>query len=228
VTQATASGVVHLAKKVLEAKGDTLEGKRCLITGSGKMALHVAEKLLECGAVPVTLSDTSGHVYEPDGIDAAKLKTILKIKSERGARIGRYIIASTTAKYNEPENIFSVPHDLVFPCATYNQIDQPTATLLADMGCQGVFEGAFMPSTNQAVAVYKKRGLLYGGHIASLAADSLINGLELSRHPIAHDELDQRIKELVDQIYAESKATAKEFNCRGDLHAGATIAGFLR
>lgn len=84
--QATASGVVYLAKKMLEARGDSLEGKRCLITGSGKMALHVAEKLLELGAVPLTLSDTSGHIYEPDGIDAAKLKTILKIKSERGAR----------------------------------------------------------------------------------------------------------------------------------------------
>lgn len=121
-----------------------------------------------------------------------------------------------------------MPHDLVFPCATHNQIDGATATLLADMGCKGVFEGAFMPSTNAAVAVYKKRGLLYGGHIASLAADSLCNGLELSRHPIAADELDERIKVLVAQIYSESKATAKEFNCRGDLHAGATIAGFLR
>lgn len=122
---------MHLAKRVLEGKGESLEGKRCLITGSGKMALHVAEKLLEFEAVPITLSDTSGHIYEPDGIDAAKvgllcsvvigsvvtttdvhvpttypptphpetqLKTILKIKSERGARIGRYIIASTTAK----------------------------------------------------------------------------------------------------------------------------------
>lgn len=143
-------------------------------------------------------------------------------------RIGRYIIASTTARYNEPESIWAVPHDLVFPCATHNQIDATTATMLADLGCKGVFEGAFMPSTNEAIGVFKKRGIVYSGHIASLAADSLCNGLELSRHPIAPDELDDRIHALVDQIYAESKSTAKEFNMRGDLHAGATIAGFLR
>jgi glutamate dehydrogenase (NADP+) len=179
--QATASGVVHWAARVLEGKGDSLEGKRCLITGSGKMALHVAEKLVEMGAVPLTLSDTSGHVYEPDGIDAAKLKTIMKIKSERGARIGRYIIASTTAKYNEPENVFSVPADLVFPCATHNEIDGVTATMLADMGVQGVFEGSHMPCTNQAISIFKKRGILHGGHVATLAADSIFNGLELSK-----------------------------------------------
>lgn len=179
--QATASGVAHWAKRALEGKGETMEGKRCLITGSGKMALHVAEKLLEMGAIPITLSDTSGHIYEPDGLDAAKLKTIMKIKSERGARIGRYIIASTTAKYNEPENVFSVPADLVFPCATHNEIDGVTATMLADMGVRGVFEGSHMPSTNQAIAVYKKRGILHGGHVATMAVDSIFNGLELSK-----------------------------------------------
>ncbi|GAB5033502.1 glutamate dehydrogenase [Nannochloropsis oceanica] len=221
-------GVAHWAKRALEGKGETMEGKRCLITGSGKMALHVAEKLLEMGAIPITLSDTSGHIYEPDGLDAAKLKTIMKIKSERGARIGRYIIASTTAKYNEPENVFSVPADLVFPCATHNEIDGVTATMLADMGVRGVFEGSHMPSTNQAIAVYKKRGILHGGHVATMAVDSIFNGLELSKNSPSMEELDGRIKDAVDAIYLEAKATAKEFNVRGDLHAGAIMAGFLR
>ena len=128
----------------------------------------------------------------------------------------RYIIASTTAKYNEPENVFSVPADLVFPCSSTNEIDGDTATMLADLGCKGVFEGSHMPSTNEAIKVYKKRGLMHGGYITTLAVDSLFNGLELSRRPFVEgDDLDARIKKAVDSIYDEARATAKEFNLRG-------------
>lgn len=213
-----------------------------------------------------------------------------------GARIGRYIIASTTAKFNEvspravvlfeklssplarpldwlltfascpmvclvcvfypmpqPENLFSVPCDLCFPCASHNEIDATTATMLADMGCQGtylktllivrsclshgfpslmmwsgVFEGSHMPSNNDAIKVYKKRGLMHGGYIGSLAVDSLFNGVELARHPLEPNSLDDRIKTAIEQLYDEAKATAKEFNVRGDVHSGAIIAAFLR
>ena len=226
--QVAAWGAVYFAKKMLEDKKDSIKGKRCIVTGSGKMALHVAEKLNELGAIPLTLSDSSGHIYEPEGIDSSKLRTIMKIKSERGARIGRYIIASTTAKFNEPERIFDIPCDLVFPCSLTNEIDRDIATHLADNGCMGVIECAHMPSTNEAIIEYRKRGMLHGSYIATLAADSFFNGMELYRNPLKEESVESRIEAGMDQIYEEAKATAKEFNVKGDLHSGALIAGFLR
>ena len=111
-------GIAYFAKRLLEEKGQSLAGKRCLVTGSNATALALAEKLVELGAIPVTFSDSSGFIYEPTGFDAAKVKTVQKIKAERGARVGRYIIASTAAKFNEPASMWTIPCDLVFTCST--------------------------------------------------------------------------------------------------------------
>ena len=116
-------------------------GKRCLILGSGKNARAVASKLLEYGAIPLTFSDESGHVYEPRGIDESKLRTISNIKTERGAMLGRYVISSTTAKFNEPDSVFDIPCDLCFPCGKIKSVDADAVTKLADNGCMGVIEG---------------------------------------------------------------------------------------
>lgn len=222
-------GVVEFAKCILADKGDTLEGKRCLITGSGKVAVHVAERLLQLGAIPLTFSDSSGHIYEPDGIDQAKLRTIVKIKSERGARVGRYIIASTTAKYQEPENIFDIPCDLVFPCSHRNEIDEAAATLLADNGCSAVIEGANRPSTKAAKAVFRKRGLVLAPHVATLAGSGIVSGLALATNPMgAKETIHERVADQMAMIFDDVKATATEFNARGDYGAGATISGFMK
>ena len=124
---------VHFAKHMLEARGDSLVGKRCLITGSGKVALAVADRLVALGAIPLTFSDQSGHIYEPEGIADSKLRQISTIKAERGARIGRYIIASTTAKYNDPESIYDIPCDVVFPTSSAHEIDEANALKVGDL-----------------------------------------------------------------------------------------------
>ncbi|CAM9206158.1 unnamed protein product [Chrysoparadoxa australica] len=227
--QATGYGIVHFANSLLADKKDSLRGKRCLVTGTGKVALAVAEKLLEYGAIPLSLTDSSGHIYEPDGIDNAKLKVISKIKSERGARIGRYIIASTTAQYNDPENLYTVPCDMVFPCAARDEIDASAATILADNGCIAVIEGANGSCTRDAKAVMRKRGVSLGPHMATMCAGGIVSGLELATNPIAPGEdWEQRVKGGMDRVYQDIKMAAKEYNTRGDLNAGASISAFTK
>jgi len=220
-TQSPGYGVVHFANEMLKDKDDSLEGKRCLIIGAGKVARCVAKKLLDYGAIPLTFSDASGHVYEPDGITDGKLKTINSIKNERGALLGRYIIQSTTAHFNTPSDILDIPCDLCFPCGPMHDIDEHAANKLADNGCQGVIEGGSHTVTNVARKTLKKRGLLYGPHIATLTGNAVCNAL-------GHNATDEELQENVARIYNEVKNTATEFNVRGDLFAGANIAGFLR
>lgn len=219
--EAPGIGVVHYANELMHDKNDTLSGKRCLIVGSGKVARSVAKKLLEYGAIPLTFSDSSGHVYEPDGIDASKLKTISKIKEERGALLGRYIIASTTAQFNEPKSILDVPCDLCFTCAAMNEITDEAANKLADNGCMGVIEGGYSTVTLEGRKILKKRGLLYAPHTLTMTGSSIMNALG----PGASDE---QFAAEVGRIYGDVKSTAQEFNARGDLFVGANIAGFLR
>ena len=206
---------------MLKDKGETLEGKRCLIIGAGKVARAVANKLLEFGAIPLTFSDSSGHVYEPEGIDAAKMKTISKIKDDRGALLGRYIIASTTAQFNDPPNIEDIPCDLCFPCAAMNTITEEVVNKLADNGCSGVVEGGYSTVTRGGRKVLKKRGLMYGPHTLTMTGSSIMNALG----PGASDD---DFAAEVSRIHKEVKSTAQEFNVRGDLFTGATIAGFVR
>lgn len=206
---------------MLNDKGESLEGKRCLIIGAGKVARSVARKLLEFGAIPLTFSDASGHVLEPDGIKSEQLNTITKIKSERGALLGRYIIASTTAQFNDPENIFDIPCDLCFPCAAMNIVNEEAANRLADNGCAAVIEGGYSTVAIDGRKILKKRGLLYGPHTLTTNGTSIANAL-------GPDASDEQFAGEVARIYKETKDTAQEFNARGDLFVGANIAGFLR
>lgn len=214
-------GVVHFANEMMNDRGESLSGKRCLILGSGKVARSVARKLQEFGAIPLTFSDASGHVYEPDGIKSEQLNTISKIKSERGALLGRYIIASTTAQFNDPTDIFDIPCDLCFPCAAMNHITDDAANKLADNGCTGVVEGGHSTVSIDGRKVLKKRGLMYGPHTLTMNGSSISNALG----PSATDE---QFAEEVARMYKHTKEMAQEFNTRGDLFAGANIAGFLR
>jgi len=206
---------------MLADKGDSLEGKRCMIVGAGKVARSVAEKLLEYGAVPITFSDASGHVYEESGFTEGKLKTIDQIKTERGALLGRYIISSTTAQFNTPENLLNVPCDLCFPCGAMNDIDELAVQHLADNGCQGVIEGGHNCVTPGGRTVMKKRGLMYAPHTCTLTGSAIV-------HALGEGATDDELAENMKRIYQDVKDTAREFNARGDLFAGANIAGFLR
>lgn len=213
--------MVHFANAMLNDRGESLEGKRCLIVGAGKVARSVARKLQEFGAIPVSFSDASGHVYEPDGFKGEQLNTISKIKNERGALLGRYIIASTSAQFNDPEDIFDIPCDLCFPCAAMNDVTEEAACRLADNGCSGVIEGGSSTVTIEGRKILKKRGLLYGPHTLTMNGTSISNAL-------GPGATDVQFAEEVSRIYNVTKETAQEFNARGDLFVGANIAGFLR
>jgi len=216
--------VAHFAHEILKAKGESLNGKRCLITGSGKVARSLAEKLLEYGAIPLTFSDESGFVYEPDGLDSGSLRTISQIKEDRTAMVGRYVISSTTAQFNEPENIFDIPCDLCFPCGAMSQIDEDTATVLADNGCMGVIEGGHSNVTEEGRKMLKRRGMLYGPHTMTMTGATIVNGLGVS---VFDKKADDMLKSCVERIHNEVYRTSQEFNTRGDLHAGSKILGFM-
>jgi glutamate dehydrogenase (NADP+) len=211
---------------MLKDKQQTIKGKRCLILGSGKVAIDVAEKLIALGAIPVGFSDSTGHVWEPDGFDKGKLKTVIKVKSERGARVGRYIIASTTAQYNEPSSVFDIPCDLCFPCtSTIAQIDDTAVMQLSAGGCLGIIEGGGSAVTTAARKELKKQGMLHAPHVATLCGPHVVTGIERFQNEKATDA---QLSAEMHRIYSETKATALEFNLRGDLYAGANIAGFMR
>lgn len=213
--------MAHFANEILQDKKDTLEGKRVLILGSGKIARGVARKLIEYGAMPITMSDISGHIYEPDGITDGKLNTINQIKAERGALLGRYIISSTTAQFNHPESILDIPCDICIPCGAMHDIDETAANILADNGCKVVVEGGNGTVAPGARMVLKKRGLQYAPHTMTLTGPALM-------HNLGAAATDEKLKAEVSRVYKEVKSTATEFNVRGDLFAGSNIAGFLR
>ena len=156
--QAQGYGVVYFAKRLLAEKGLTLEGKKCIITGSDQTALFVAEKLIELGAIPITFSDSSGHIHETQGFDLAKFRTMERIKQDRGARVGRYIIASTSAIFNEPENVFAIPCDYVFACSNHRKVQEADVAVLSANGCQGIIEGSHQALSPAALTAAKKKG----------------------------------------------------------------------
>mmetsp|Transcript_17046 Transcript_17046/g.15398 ORF Transcript_17046/g.15398 Transcript_17046/m.15398 type:complete len:525 (-) Transcript_17046:47-1621(-) len=223
--QAQGHGVVCFAKRMLEDKGLTLEGKKCLVTGSHYVALAVAEKLLEFGAIPISFSDTSGHVVELNGFNKAKFKTLQTIKSERGARIGRYILASTTAKFNDPPNVYDLECDFAFPCSSTIAITESDIAYLSSRGCQGIIEGVQQAMTNGAITAAKKKGLLLGPYRATTSAGALFYNIS---DKDSNNSIDYQIFAEMSSVYEELKSTSKEFNTRGDLHAAADIASFLR
>lgn len=220
-SQVAGEAVVLFAKEMLKDKNQSLMGKRCLILGSGKNARAVASKLLEYGAVPLTFSDESGHVYEPSGIDESKLRTISNIKLERGAMLGRYVISSTTAKFNEPGSVFDIPCDLCFPCGQIKCVDEEAVTKLADNGCMGVIEGGHKNVTIEGRKALKGRGVMYGPHIVTLTGSNIA-------HAHGNNLPIETLEEDVRRIYNDVKDAATEFNARGDLFAGGSMVGFLR
>ena len=174
--QAQGFGVAHFAKIMLEDKGLSLAGKKCVITGSNYVAMSLAEKLIEFGAIPLTFTDSSGSIYEPSGFNLANLKTVQKIKAERGARVGRYILASTSAKFNEPSAVFKVPCDLIFSCSTVSRLEEADILSLAANGCTGLIEGVQQSATNAAITAAKKKGLHHAPYRATTLGGALFNG----------------------------------------------------
>lgn len=216
---------------MLTDQQDTLAGKRCLILGSGKTALYLADKLLEFGAIPVAFSDASGCVYEPNGFGTGGLRTIHKIKSERGALLGRYIIHSTTAEFLPNGSVgggggdnamLNIPCDICFPCEIMDghaKLDKAAIAKLADNGCSAVIEG-HATVTADGRAMLRQLGLHYGPHVMTLTGSAIVHQSNVTS--------DAQLAAKCHDIYAQVKSTASEFNARGDLLVGANILGFYR
>ncbi|KAJ2797187.1 hypothetical protein H4R20_005274 [Coemansia guatemalensis] len=230
--EATGYGCVYFAKNYLEHKGQSLEGKRCIISGSGNVAQYTAEKLLQLGAIPVTFSDSNGYIHEPNGFTQEQINHVMELKNVKRVRISEYCAFSETAQYFPGKKPWEVPGDLAFPSATQNEIDQDDAEVLVSNGVTGVFEGANMPSTNEAIEVYKKSNVMFGPAKAANAGGVAVSGLEMAQNSQrlqwTREEVDAQLERIMKDIFEDSLAAAQKYNLKDDIQAGANIAGFLK
>ena len=201
-----------------------------MISGSGNVALYANQKATELGAVVVAMSDSGGYIVDEKGIDFTIMK---EIKEARRARISTYLEYVPTAKYTEGrKGIWSVPCDIALPCATQNELDETGAKALAANGCFAVAEGANMPSTPKAVAIFQNAGILFAPAKAANAGGVATSGLEMSqnaqRMSWTFEEVDRKLRDIMSDIYKAVVAAAEEYGMAGNLVAGANIAGFLK
>ncbi|GMF46386.1 unnamed protein product [Phytophthora fragariaefolia] len=196
--QVTGYGVAHFANRILESRGETLKGKRCLISGSGTVALNVAQKLLDLGAIPIGMSDNFGYLVEEEGFTDKGLAELKRIKEERNARLGAFIMSSTTVTYHpsdEEGRLWDTPCDYAFPCAIQNDIDADAVRVLVKNGCKGIFEGANFPCTDEAISLIKQHGIAFGPNKASNGGSfALITKNLGASTQLSDDELDKIVK----------------------------------
>ena len=236
--EATGYGCVYFASDMLADRGDDLEGKVCLVSGSGNVAQFTIEKLLDLGAKPVTISDSHGFIYDPDGIDREKLEWVMELKNVRRGRISEYADAFKGARYTEAKRgadrnpIWAIPADCAFPSATQNEIRAVDAANLLDGGVALICEGANMPSDPDAVELFTRAGILYGPAKAANAGGVAVSGLEMSQDALrlnwSRDEVDARLRDIMRSIYEQVSHTAEEYGSPGDYVVGANIAGFVK
>jgi glutamate dehydrogenase (NADP+) len=229
--EATGYGATYFAEEMLSAAGDSLDGKRCVVSGSGNVAQFTAQKLLELGARPVTFSDSSGFVYDPEGVDAEKLAYVMELKNVRRGRIKEYA-EQFRCEYHHGETPWRVPCDAAFPSATQNEIEDSDAKLLVANGCKVVSEGANMPSTPSAIAVFQAANVLFGPGKAANAGGVATSGLEMSQNAMrlswTAPEVDARLRQIMHAIFVATAEAAEEYATKGDYVAGANIAGFVK
>ena len=229
--EATGYGCVYFAEEMLKTRGETLEGKICTVSGSGNVAQYTVEKLNQLGARVVSLSDSNGTIYDPDGIDAEKLAFVLDLKNVRRGRIKEYA-KKYRVEYREDERPWSIKCDCAFPSATQNEIDKNDAKTLLDNGCYVVAEGANMPSTPEAIEQFLERKILYGPAKAANAGGVAASGLEMSQNVTmmswSREEVDQRLHDIMIAIHKQCYEAATKYGHPGNLMMGANIAGFVK
>ena len=229
--EATGYGAVYFAQEMLKTRSESLAGKVCTVSGSGNVAQYTAEKLIELGAKPVTLSDSGGTIHDPAGIDTEKLAWVMELKNVRRGRISEYVdkFGGTFLKDARP---WSVKCDCSFPSATQNEVSADDASTLVANGCRVVSEGANMPSTPDAVEIFQKAGVLYGPGKAANAGGVATSGLEMSQNSLrlswTREEVDQRLQAIMINIHNNARVTAEEYGQPGNYVLGANIAGFLK
>jgi glutamate dehydrogenase (NADP+) len=236
--EATGYGSVYFAENMLETRSETLEGKTCLVSGSGNVAVYTTEKINEMGGKVITLSDSGGYIYDEAGIDAEKLEFIKELKFKRRGRISEYAERYTSAHYTpnvedqKSNPLWDHKADCAFPSATQNEINGIDAQNLINNGVYLISEGANMPSTPEAVDLFIASKLLYGPGKAANAGGVSVSGLELTQNSIrlywTREEVDNKLRNIMKQIHQSCVDTAEEFGTPGNYVNGANIAGFRK
>ncbi|HAJ73262.1 MAG TPA: NADP-specific glutamate dehydrogenase [Lachnospiraceae bacterium] len=228
-TQATGYGLLYFTEELLKINNIDIAGKTVVVSGAGNVAIYAIEKAYELGAKPVTCSDSTGWVYDPEGIDLAALKEIKEVKR---ARLTEYKNYRPNAEYHEGRGVWSVKCDIALPCATQNELDIDDAKALVSNGCIAVCEGANMPSTLEATDYLKENGVIFGPAKAANAGGVATSALEMSQNAErlswTFEEVDSKLKGIMINIVHNIDAASKEYGMEGDYVAGANIAGFLK
>ena len=228
--EATGYGLVYFVLEMLETRKDSLKGKTVTVSGSGNVAQFACEKLIELGAKPVTLSDSSGFIHDPDGITQEKIEYVKKLKSVRSARISEYA-KKFNVEYVEGKRPWSIKCDIALPCATENELNLDDAKQLTDNGCYVVAEGANMPSTTNAVHHFINQKILFGPGKAANAGGVAISGIEMSQNstriPLTRDKVDSLLKEIMQRVHNTCVKYGKKDDFVNYVD-GANIGGFVR
>jgi glutamate dehydrogenase/leucine dehydrogenase len=231
--EATGYGCVYFAQEMMGTRGESLEGKRVAISGSGNVAQYAAEKCLELGAKVVTLSDSSGFIVAEEGLSEEMWSEVMDLKNVRRGRINELAEKfSSAVKYHQGTGVWGVPCDVALPCATQNELDADDAKGLVESGCICVSEGANMPSTPDAVNYFVEKKTLYGPGKAANAGGVAVSGLEMSQNSMrlswTREEVDNRLRDIMRRIHSACVATAEEYDQPGNYVVGANIAGFVK
>ena len=229
--EATGYGTVYFVDEMLKTRNESLKGKIATVSGSGNVAQFACEKLIEMGAKPVTLSDSSGFIYDRDGITQEKIDFVKELKSKRSARISEYA-EKYNVEYFEGKRPWSIKCDIALPCATQNELDIKDAKKLLDNGCFVVAEGANMPSTKDAVELFIDKKILFGPGKAANAGGVAVSGIEMSqnstRMPLSREKVDSLLKEIMRHIHTTCVKHGSEKGGFINYVDGANIGGFVR
>jgi glutamate dehydrogenase (NADP+) len=227
--EATGYGTVFFVQEMLRQRGESLDGKRVVVSGSGNVAIYAAEKVHELGGTVVACSDSGGYVVDEAGLDLELLKTLKEVER---ARISEYAVRRPRASYVAGGSIWDVPCDVALPCATENELDEDAAATLVKQGCQVVAEGANMPTTPAGVATFTDAGVLFAPGKAANAGGVATSALEMqqnaSRDSWSHDYTEARLSEIMSGIHERCAGAADEYGRPGDYVLGANIAGFVQ
>ena len=228
-TQATGYGLLYLTDEMLKCNGQSLEGKTVAVSGAGNVATYAIEKAWQLGAKPVTCSDSTGWIYDPDGIDVA---TLIEVKQVKRARLTEYAKARPNAQYHEGKGVWTTKCDVALPCATQNELLLEDAKALVANGCFAVAEGANMPTSLEATEYLQSHGILFCPGKASNAGGVATSALEMTQNSErlswTFEEVDSKLQTIMVNIFHNLDNAAKQYGMEGNYVAGANIAGFLK
>ena len=228
--EATGYGCAYFMEEMLKNQGDAIKGKSCLVSGSGNVAQFCAQKIMHLGGKVLTLSDSSGFIHDPDGLNEEKLDYIIDLKTNRRGRISEFA-EKFKCKFHKDKRPWSIKADLAFPCATQNELELPDAKLLIKNGCRAVAEGANMPTTKDAIDAFHKAKIIFSPGKASNAGGVSVSGLEMTQNSIRlswqREELEERLKTIMHDIHQQCVNYGTEKD-HVDYIKGANIAGFVK